>query len=549
MGDVDIISNDPQAATPRPDKEERFARMMRAWWRDERPGWTDPEWWDAPVRDEIRSLLWLPAGARLAAALDSLTRAQACPDPHAGEAPPGDPAPGHVPGWPCACMVVLAAAWEACFAWSAAGAATSLVDAAGAEPVTFDLASGGLRVTDPAREELALALRASPASMGNRIAAARGLVEHPRLVGLVATATLSAWAARLVVLELAELTAEQARAVVDDVVTRVLERQGRGQRAWTSAEVGQAAKRARLRLFPATAREERARAFAQRRVQVHPSGNGMATLLADIDETDAHRIHRRISAIAKGLADPADPRTRDQVRADVLVDLLLGGPEADQFRNCDPPCDSEAPDSPDGHDTHARRATSTPMPRTEVKVVVSLATLLGLAEDPAVLPGVGPITADVARTLAADGRWTAWITDAAGAVAATGSRGYVPSEPLARLVCAREPQCRMPGCRQPAERCDLDHTVPWPAGLTEAANLGPLCRRHHVMKTHAGWELLPELPLAPPAADQPWTATPSPETTAQDQPCAPSPAPGWRWRTPAGFTVRDDASEWTELAG
>ena len=99
-------------------------------------------------------------------------------------------------------MVVLTAAWEACAAWAAAGSAVALVHAAGPSPVVLDLAASGQQVTDPAREELALALRTSPNSMGNRISAARDLVSHPRLVALVESAAISAWAARLVILEL-----------------------------------------------------------------------------------------------------------------------------------------------------------------------------------------------------------------------------------------------------------------------------------------------------------------------------------------------------------
>ena len=47
----------------------------------------------------------------------------------------------------------------------------------------------------------------------------------------------------------------------------------------------------------------------------------------------------------------------------------------------------------------------------------------------------------------------------------------------------------MPGCTRPAEECDLDHAVPWPDGPTSAANLGPLCRRHHILRTHYGYDL------------------------------------------------------------
>ncbi len=95
--------------------------------------------------------------------------------------------------------------------------------------------------------------------------------------------------------------------------------------------------------------------------------------------------------------------------------------------------------------------------------MVNLTTLLGLDQDPGEIPGVGPIPADEARELAADGSWRAWITDAAtGQVIDTGRRSYTPSAALARLIRAREPYCRMVGCRRRAINCDLDHTIPWP---------------------------------------------------------------------------------------
>jgi hypothetical protein len=51
------------------------------------------------------------------------------------------------------------------------------------------------------------------------------------------------------------------------------------------------------------------------------------------------------------------------------------------------------------------------------------------------------------------------------------------------LVVARDRTCQGPGCRMPAARCDLDHTVEWPCGPTCPANLCALCRTHHRVKT------------------------------------------------------------------
>jgi hypothetical protein len=506
----------------------------------------------------VRRLLWIAPGPRLAAVLSDLPLGQVCRLPHSDDRMfPDFPTPGHAPGWPYACQVVTAAAWEACAAWLSTRSAAALVAAAGPEPVEFDIGEGRQRIHDPAREELAHALRTSIPAMGNRIGAARALTSHPRLMQLVESAAISAWAGRLVLDHVADLEDEEATRVIEEVSTRVHHRLATGRRPYHSAEVNRLARAARLRVCPETAQESRVRAFATRRVTVHSAGNGMATLIADLADVDAHRIHRRLTSIAAGLqADAsadgtAEPRTRDQLRVDILTDLLVGG--GHRAAGAHAPMGGDGPDTtgdmaergagePTGSPTDAAQdqpadphrvlpvagparddadaSRGRPMePRPDIQVIVSLPTLIGLADDPAEVPGLGTIPAEVARTLAADGSWRAWIADAAGTVTATGTRGYVPSAPLARLVRAREQHCRFPGCRQPATRCDLDHAVPWPTGATTAANLGPLCRRHHNLKTHT-----------------PWTLDPVPEPHTID---GGGSGVGWRWRTPAGFTITD----------
>ncbi len=523
--------------------EQELGALLKQWWQQSRPAWVAPDWYDLPLRAEVRALIHRAPGPELVAALAAVP-AGVCTYDHAGEQLPGWPVPGHVPGWPCACQVVLAAAWEACAAWVAAGSARAMVGAAGATEVRLRSERASAEVIcDPAREELAHALRLAPTTTAGRIAAARELAAHPGLLRLVETAAITAWAARCVILEVSGLTAESARQVVEALVGRVQERLTSGRRAWTPPEVRREARTLRLRLAPDQQEDVRRRAWADRKVQVFPDRDGMAVLHANLAEEQALRIHRRLSALARGLDDPE--RTMDQVRADILVDVLLaagqpagqpptegaaalraqrGGPEASDAVPAEVPTDASA-DGPDDGPTAVTAQRPAPAParpgaadgppgltvRPEVCVVVGLGTLLRLDDEPAHIPGLGPIPAEVARELAADGGWRAWVTDAAsGVLMATGSRRYTPGAALARLVRGREPECRMPGCRRRAESCDIDHCVPWPRGSTCAANLGPLCRRHHQFKTQSAWRL-------------------------EGKPEA------WRWRTPAGFTIHDGA--------
>lgn len=60
---------------------------------------------------------------------------------------------------------------------------------------------------------------------------------------------------------------------------------------------------------------------------------------------------------------------------------------------------------------------------------------------------------------------------------------YRPSAALARFVRCRDLTCRFPGCDVPAEVCDIDHAIAYPAGLTHPSNLRCLCRKHHLLRT------------------------------------------------------------------
>ena len=87
-------------------------------------------------------------------------------------------------------------------------------------------------------------------------------------------------------------------------------------------------------------------------------------------------------------------------------------------------------------------------------------------------------------------RWRAALVDEQTGQLTNLSIAYRPRRLLNLFVQARDRTCCFPGCRQPARRCDLDHTIPYDqGGPTVAGNLGPLCRYHHRLKTHTSWSL------------------------------------------------------------
>ncbi|WP_217613936.1 HNH endonuclease signature motif containing protein [Cellulomonas sp. GbtcB1] len=139
-------------------------------------------------------------------------------------------------------------------------------------------------------------------------------------------------------------------------------------------------------------------------------------------------------------------------------------------------------------------------PGAEVRITIPASTLLGLDDQPAHLDGHGPIDAVQARALAIGGVWQRVVTDPlTDRVLDVGRERYRPPAALADLIRTRDRTCAAPGCRVPACACELDHTQEFhpqpggdpdtPLGRTDADNLGPVCHRHHRLKTDGGFRL------------------------------------------------------------
>lgn len=127
--------------------------------------------------------------------------------------------------------------------------------------------------------------------------------------------------------------------------------------------------------------------------------------------------------------------------------------------------------------------------RPRVNITIDVRTLFGLAGPSPWIEGCGPIPARLGRDLAADGLWSKWITKDGEVVHAT-PHVYRPTAALARTLRAQERMCVIPGCSTPSERCDLDHRQPYDrGGATSLANMAPLCRGHHNLKTRKKWAL------------------------------------------------------------
>ncbi|MGH8945642.1 MAG: HNH endonuclease signature motif containing protein, partial [Acidimicrobiia bacterium] len=105
--------------------------------------------------------------------------------------------------------------------------------------------------------------------------------------------------------------------------------------------------------------------------------------------------------------------------------------------------------------------------------------------------GWGPVLADTARRIVADqedGHWQVTVIDpTTGRPLAAVSTRRRPSSHQTRQVQALRPVCAFPGCRNPAQECDLDHNIPWAeGGPTHIDKLAALCPGDHTIRHH-GW--------------------------------------------------------------
>lgn len=213
---------------------------------------------------------------------------------------------------------------------------------------------------------------------------------------------------------------------------------------------------------------------SDRDVTFWESSDGYVELTARLSVADGAALDKRLSAMAKSVCE-GDPRAVGQRRSDALGALGTGLERIS--------CHCGQPDC---------AATQTPTGSVVIHVVADRATLNGASKNPAYLLDTGElISPELLAELKATARQRPLIIPADDV---PHESGYHPSRTLADFTRARDLTCRAPGCDKPATRCDIDHTVPWPAGPTHASNLKCLCRDHHILKTFWGWkdEQLPD---------------------------------------------------------
>ncbi|WP_255375635.1 HNH endonuclease signature motif containing protein [Saccharomonospora sp. CUA-673] len=311
-------------------------------------------------------------------------------------------------------------------------------------------------------ESLVPEYRASREFVLGRVHTAVSLVSRmPRLLSLMDDGKVEYYAASRVVDVTGVLTDSQAR-LVDSLLADKLT--SAAETMWLPHNLVRAARRLVDKVDPA-GRVERARKADQgRKVTLEHGENCQSRLVTTMRSEVAAACYARVDSLARQRKRDGHKRTYDQLRADVVADLLLGN---------DP-------------------GTKTPEVAAVVYVHMPIDTALSISETGAELDGYGPIPGAIGREIATNptSTWRKVLCDpATGDPVDLGRSRYRPSATLREAMRVRDRECVIPWCHRPARHCDTDHEQEWARdnGPTSLTNLTARCRRHHRMKNAPGW--------------------------------------------------------------
>lgn len=305
-----------------------------------------------------------------------------------------------------------------------------------------------------ASDEIRAALTLTRRAAESRLSDASELVERlPRIWEMLDRGLIDWQRARVIINGTEHLPESEARAIVDQIAGRAPKLTTGQLQAWI--------RKLCIQTDPEESEKRYEYAVEERRLWIEPTVDGTGNVhLLDIPIATASAIGRMVNGHMISLKNDGDSRRHDQLRADILCDLILGK-DLTGFDN-----------------------------RGLVDIRVDLTTLAGLDDKAGEIPGMGPVIADVARKVAfaqQKAEWRVTVTDNNGELILAETTRRRPTAAQIRQIHALHPTCVFPGCRMPAEDCDLDHNIPWAqGGPTTKTNINPKCRHDHILKDH-GW--------------------------------------------------------------
>jgi hypothetical protein len=310
--------------------------------------------------------------------------------------------------------------------------------------------------------EVAVATRQADRTVQTQLGRAAKLVaDLPKTLAALESGRISFQHARVIL--------EHAEGIEADALPEYEELTVSRAESTTPGKLASTARIAAARLREGSFEERHAKARDERRVEIRDLDDGMSQLIHWLPTVHAAAIFDRLTRQAKAVAAAEDPRSRDQLRSDLAVDLLLTG---------EPSCDPDAPHS-------AAEGI-----RAQIAIVIPALTLLGESDEPATLAGRGPIDLDTACRLASQASELVRVLTHPVTGMVVEADSYRLTASLRRYLEQRDRHCRFPTCNRDARWCDIDHTIAWEdGGRSSPGNLAVPCRGHHTLKHHSRWRV------------------------------------------------------------
>ncbi len=338
--------------------------------------------------------------------------------------------------------------------------------AAAQDPDQVDPVAGGLDSLRRRRRligarvatELGKARRLSPHAGRHFLTTSRALVEQmPHTLAAMSAGKLSEHRASIMVRETSCLAAAD-RGAVDHLICADADQVSTlGNNALEAA-----VKTAAYRIDPHVVTARSAYAITQRRVTTRPAPDTMMWLTALLPVAQGVAAYAALTKHANSLRAAGDDRSRGQVMADTLVERLTG------------------------------QTTASAVP-VQVDLVMGEDTMFG-GDEPATVPGYGPVPAAVARDLIHHsnnntGFWLRrlYTKPTTGELVAMESKARFFPTTLAQMIAIRDQHCRTLYCDAPIRHIDhiQSHAE---GGPTSFINGQGLCENCNYTKEAPGWD-------------------------------------------------------------
>ncbi len=396
--------------------------------------------------------------------------------------------------------------------------------------------------------QVGLARRESPHRGARHLGLGKVLVtEMPHTYAAMAAGWLSEWRATLLAKETGCLSREH-RAAVDEALVGD---RGSQLEGWSDQRLEAEVRKLAYRLDPQAVLARIRRAENDRCVTSRPAPDTMAYLSALLPAAQAVACYAALSKAADTARAAGDPRTRGQVMADTLVELLTGQKTAEAtaveiqlvvtdqtlFANLANFADLGRQDTNPGTHPGTQDARPGAGGQADDHSVGGLAG--GPRDEPGYLHGYGTVPAGWVRGLVAGlpADTQAWVRRLyahpdTGQLVAMDSRRRLFTHSRRRFTVVRDRTCRTPWCGAPIRHAD--HPTPHAhGGATSRANSQGLCEACNYAKQAPGWTAH----AAPGPVHTIRTLTPTGHAYDSTAP----PLPGWHPPPPAGQPTTHDA--------